>query len=89
VDCPACEQPKLKKLVSPVAFRLKGTGWYETDFKKDRKRNVANDDVSDSKSAEESDKKTSSDDSKKTTSSESNAESKSSKSDSSASSASS
>lgn len=88
VVCPACEQPELRKLVSPVAFRLKGTGWYETDFKKDRKRNVVNDDASESKPAEESDKKTSSDESTKTTSSDSKAESKSSHPDSSASSAS-
>ncbi len=31
--CPACGQPSLKRLVSPAGFRLKGTGWYETDFK--------------------------------------------------------
>jgi putative FmdB family regulatory protein len=41
VDCPECEQPALKKLVSAAAFRLKGSGWYETDFKKDNKRNLA------------------------------------------------
>ena len=41
VDCPACEQPSLKRLVSASAFRLKGNGWYETDFKKDNKRNLA------------------------------------------------
>ena len=31
--CPSCSQEALKKLVSPVGFQLKGTGWYETDFK--------------------------------------------------------
>lgn len=31
--CPACQQSTLKKLVSAAGFRLKGTGWYETDFK--------------------------------------------------------
>lgn len=41
VDCPACGKPALKRLVSAVAFRLKGAGWYETDFKKDNKRNLA------------------------------------------------
>jgi len=41
VDCPECEQPALKRLVSASAFRLKGSGWYETDFKKDNKRNLA------------------------------------------------
>lgn len=33
VDCPACQQPALKKLISAAGFQLKGTGWYETDFK--------------------------------------------------------
>lgn len=32
-ECPACGEPALKKLLSLSAFRLKGTGWYETDFK--------------------------------------------------------
>lgn len=41
VDCPSCEKPALKKLISAAAFRLKGSGWYETDFKKDGKRNLA------------------------------------------------
>lgn len=31
--CPACGKDALQKLVSRVGFRLKGTGWYETDFK--------------------------------------------------------
>jgi len=41
VDCPECAQPALKRLVSASAFRLSGSGWYETDFKKDNKRNLA------------------------------------------------
>ena len=32
-DCPACHKPDLQKLVSAAGFRLKGGGWYETDFK--------------------------------------------------------
>ncbi len=32
-DCPECEQDTLRKLVSAAAFKLTGTGWYETDFK--------------------------------------------------------
>ncbi|MCF6281035.1 MAG: zinc ribbon domain-containing protein [Candidatus Polarisedimenticolaceae bacterium] len=40
VDCPACEKSSLKKLISAVAFRLKGSGWYETDFKKGDKKNL-------------------------------------------------
>jgi putative FmdB family regulatory protein len=31
--CPDCNVDSLQKLVSKVGFRLKGTGWYETDFK--------------------------------------------------------
>ena len=41
VDCPECGKPDLKKLVSAVAFRLKGSGWYETDFKTGAKKNVS------------------------------------------------
>jgi putative FmdB family regulatory protein len=40
-DCPACENPQLRRLVSAAAFRLKGGGWYETDFKQGQKRNLA------------------------------------------------
>jgi putative FmdB family regulatory protein len=40
-ECPACHQPSLRKLISPVGFRLKGGGWYETDFKSGNKRNLA------------------------------------------------
>lgn len=32
-DCPECMQPELVKLISAAGFRLKGSGWYETDFK--------------------------------------------------------
>lgn len=46
IDCPACGQPALKKLISAVGFRLKGSGWYETDFKKSgQQRNVAKEDA--------------------------------------------
>ncbi|TVS11311.1 MAG: zinc ribbon domain-containing protein [Wenzhouxiangella sp.] len=41
LDCPACGKSALVKLVSAAGFRLKGAGWYETDFKKDGKRNLA------------------------------------------------
>ncbi len=44
VDCPECGQPGLRRLLSAPRFRLKGTGWYETDFKKDNRRNLASDD---------------------------------------------
>ena len=39
-ECPACGRPALKKLLSAPVFRLKGSGWYETDFKTGDKRNV-------------------------------------------------
>lgn len=32
-DCPVCEKKELSKLISAAGFRLKGNGWYETDFK--------------------------------------------------------
>jgi len=41
VECPVCHKPELKKLISAAAFRLKGGGWYETDFKGGNKKNVA------------------------------------------------
>jgi putative FmdB family regulatory protein len=40
-DCPECEQPELSKQISAVGFRLKGGGWYETDFKSGNKKNLA------------------------------------------------
>jgi putative FmdB family regulatory protein len=41
--CPHCGKPQLRKLMSAPVFRLKGGGWYETDFKgdQDNKRNLA------------------------------------------------
>jgi putative FmdB family regulatory protein len=43
-DCPECKEPALKKLISAAGFRLKGGGWYETDFKKsDKKKNLVAD----------------------------------------------
>ena len=43
--CPACGKSALRKLMSAPVFRLKGSGWYETDFKtdQDQKRNLAGD----------------------------------------------
>ncbi len=40
-ECPACGKPALEKLVSAPGFRLKGGGWYETDFKQGDKKNIA------------------------------------------------
>jgi len=44
VDCPECGEPSLKRQLSAPRFRLKGKGWYETDFKKDNQRNLSNSD---------------------------------------------
>lgn len=57
VDCPACGAPALKRQLSAPRFRLKGKGWYETDFKSDNQRNLAGDgDKPDAKSDKASDK---------------------------------
>ncbi|HET8711022.1 MAG TPA: FmdB family zinc ribbon protein [Spongiibacteraceae bacterium] len=39
--CPQCGASALQKQVSAAGFRLKGGGWYETDFKSGGKKNVA------------------------------------------------
>jgi putative FmdB family regulatory protein len=54
VDCPVCEGTTLRKKISAPAFRLSGTGWYETDFKtdKDKRRNLAGDKGPDSGKAD-------------------------------------
>ena len=56
-DCPACDEPALRRLISAAGFRLKGAGWYETDFKKGSKRNLH--DSGDSKSSDSGDSKSS------------------------------
>ena len=53
-QCPACKQNRLRKLVSASAFRLKGSGWYETDFKKGGKKNISS--GADESGAEKGDK---------------------------------
>jgi len=59
VECPSCGEAALKKLVSAAAFRLKGGGWYETDFKTgDKKKNlVSSGDKNSSSSATKGDSK--------------------------------
>ena len=47
-SCPACNRKTVKKLVSAPSFRLKGGGWYETDFKTGSKKNIV--DTKDEKS---------------------------------------
>jgi len=57
-DCPQCNGAGLRKLVSAAAFRLKGTGWYETDFKnkgkEEKKPAKSNGDGADTKTADTS-----------------------------------
>ncbi len=43
-ECPACGKPALQKLISAAGFRLKGSGWYETDFKAGNRKNVVESD---------------------------------------------
>lgn len=43
-QCPECKADALVKKISAAGFRLKGGGWYETDFKSgDKKKNLAGD----------------------------------------------
>jgi len=55
--CPECGKQRLKRLVSASRFRLKGSGWYETDFKNDaeKKRNLVEQAGEPTASAEKSD----------------------------------
>ena len=56
VDCPACNAPSLVKQLTSAAFKLKGTGWYETDFKNSGKKPSApTDSKSSVKSSSDSD----------------------------------
>ncbi len=41
LECPECGRDSLVKLISASSFRLKGSGWYETDFKTGKKKNGA------------------------------------------------
>ena len=58
--CPSCGKRALKKLVSAPVFRLKGGGWYETDFKSDKenKRNLAGADKEEAKAETKPETKT-------------------------------
>ncbi len=57
-DCPECVEPEVRKLVTAAGFRLKGSGWYETDFKTGNKKNLAGDSKSTTKSEKADKKKT-------------------------------
>ena len=54
--CPNCNQDSLRKKISAAGFRLKGGGWYETDFKSGKKKNVAGSDTSGSSTSSDSGK---------------------------------
>ena len=58
-QCPSCGKKALKKLVSASVFRLKGGGWYETDFKTDQetKRNLLGADKEEPKAEAKADTK--------------------------------
>src|ERR1700755_1169309 len=68
--CPSCGKSALVKLVSAPNFRLKGGGWYETDFKgdKENKRNLAGGERDESSSSSDSSAKASDSTSKSETS---------------------
>ena len=70
-DCPQCNQETLRKKVSAAGFRLKGGGWYETDFKSGKKKNVAGADKSSSSDSSSSSSSSSSDSSSSSSSSSS------------------
>ena len=77
VECPACGELALKRLLSAPRFRLKGQGWYETDFKRDNQRNLAGDKDSSSSTDKPSDKSTKkADDKSSSTTSESSSKAK-------------
>lgn len=42
-ECPACGKSTFNKRISAAGFRLAGSGWYETDFKSGKKKNLAGD----------------------------------------------
>jgi putative FmdB family regulatory protein len=58
--CPSCGKNGLKKLMSAPVFRLKGSGWYETDFKSDKEnqRNLAGAEKEEAKAEAKPDAKT-------------------------------
>lgn len=49
--CPQCSAEAISRQLTAPQFRLSGSGWYETDFKGEGKRNIAGDSASDTASA--------------------------------------
>jgi putative FmdB family regulatory protein len=64
--CPECHKDSLRKRVSAAAFRLKGSGWYETDFK-NKKPSGQTGEAPPAKGADKADKKESTGDKAKST----------------------
>ncbi|MGB1008902.1 MAG: FmdB family zinc ribbon protein [Thiolinea sp.] len=56
-DCPACNEATLTKKVTAAAFRLSGSGWYETDFKSGDKKNLTDSKKDSGDKKESTDKK--------------------------------
>lgn len=54
-DCPACGEATLRKRLTAPSFKLKGTGWYETDFKDSGKKKATGGDGKDDTSGGKSD----------------------------------
>ena len=54
--CIECGKETLKKMVSAPSFRLKGGGWYETDFKTGSKKNLASDEKKNESSSKKDNK---------------------------------
>ena len=77
-DCPKCGESALKKMLSAPSFQLKGTGWYETDFKDKKKDNESTGESSSSSSSPDSASSSSDSSSSKSDASSSSSDSKSS-----------
>lgn len=56
-DCPACGAEALKKQISAAGFRLSGSGWYETDFKSAKQKNLSESGAKDKPAASGADSK--------------------------------
>jgi putative FmdB family regulatory protein len=70
--CPVCGKNSLKKLISATTFRLKGSGWYETDFKGGKKSEESKKSKDSEKTPEKSDSSEKPDGSKKSENKEKN-----------------
>ena len=62
--CTKCKSESLKKLVSAPSFRLKGGGWYETDFKTGKKKNISKNEAANTDKIKKTAKPTSNESSK-------------------------